>query len=66
MIKFILMIELLNHQGSNRQDEPADKSQQDRFSTIFNKLYNICVEPDGSHGHDDNEFADLRQRGSKM
>ena len=44
---------------------PADGSENNRFSARFNHGYQICFETDGTHGHDNEKFGELFERGKE-
>ena len=48
---------MLHPQAYQCNPHPAAESGEDRFSTGFDQLDDIRVQPDGSHCHDDEEFA---------
>ena len=44
---------------------PADGSENNGFSAGFNHGYQICFETDSTHGHDNEEFRELFERGKE-
>ena len=49
--------QMLGNEADTGDADPAAKSHEDWFSAGFYKLYNIGVQPDGCHSHDDKELA---------
>ena len=44
---------------------PTDGSEDNGFSAGFDHGYQICFETDGTHGHDNEEFGELFERGKE-
>ena len=44
---------------------PADSSEDNGFSTGFDHSNQICFESDSTHGHDNEKFGELFERGKE-
>ena len=48
------------HSKTGEDDgNPANGSENNRFSARFNHGYQICFKTNGTHGHDNEEFGEL-------
>ena len=57
------MQHLLQEETYKRNGDPAAKSHHDGLAPAFHQFYNIGIEPDGAHGHHDQELAQLIEIG---
>ena len=57
---------MLHAEAHRRDSEPAAEPCEDRFPSGLYELDDVRVQTDGGHGHDDQEFAQLFQRGSDI
>ena len=54
------------HTKTGKDDgNPADGSEDNRFSTGFDHSDQICFETDSTHGHDNEEFGKLFEWGKE-
>ena len=49
----------LHEQGYQRDTDPAAEPHKDRLTTVFYQLYNIGMQTDCPHRHNDKELAQL-------
>ena len=54
---------MLHPQAYQRNSHPAAESGEDRFASGPDQFYDVCVQTDRSHCHDDEKFAEFLQRG---
>ena len=57
------MLHAKAHQGDSK---PAAEACEDRFSAGLYELDDVRIQTDGSHGHDNKEFAQFFQRSSNF
>ena len=55
----------LHTKTSEDDSNPADGSEDNRFSAGFDHSDQISFETDGTHGHDNEEFGKLFERGKE-
>ena len=55
----------LHTKTSEDDGNPADGSEDNRFSTGFDHSGQICFETDSTHGHDNEEFGKLFEWGKE-
>ena len=55
----------LHTKTSEDDGNPADGSENNGFSTRFDHSYQIGFESDSTHGHDNEKFGELFERGKE-
>ena len=55
----------LHTKTSEDDGNPADGSEDNRFSTGFDHSDQVCFETDSTHGHDNEEFGKLFEWGKE-
>ena len=55
----------LHPEAGEDDGNPADGSENNGFSAGFDHGYQICFESDSTHGHDNEKFGELFERGKE-
>lgn len=53
---------MLHAEAYRGNADPADEPHENGFAACFNKLYNMGIEADGRHCHDDEKLTELLER----
>ena len=53
---------MLHGKADNSDPDPTAQSHENRLATRFDQLYDVCIEADGSHRHNDEELGEFLKR----